>query len=284
MIDSTLGQIAPRFDAFLVDQFGVLLNGSGAYPYAAAALHRLARLGKPILLLSNSGKRAAQNEHRLSNLGFDRRDYLGVMSSGEAAFSALSRRIGQEIPMGAKVWTHSRDADRSATQGLNLTAVETPDDADLLLLAGSQGDQHTMADYVTLLAKAAARQVPMICTNPDLEMLTPQGICFGAGAIAARYAQMGGPVDYIGKPYPLIYTEAALRLSGIAPHRILCIGDSPPHDVAGGRRAGHATALVRSGLHAELTLEALRALCRAEQAMPDFILPAFDLAEEPTWP
>ncbi len=284
MIEASLAQLAAQYDGFLIDQFGVLLNGDGAYAYAPAALTRLAQLGKPILLLSNSGKRAAQNEARLGRLGFARGDYLGVLSSGEAAFSALSRRIGDTLPKGAKVWTHSRDADRSATDGLPLTAVETPDQAELLILAGSQSDRLSMADYTAMLAPAAQRQVPMICTNPDIEMLTPRGICFGAGAIAARYEQMGGPVEYIGKPYPLIYAEAALRLHGLAPHRILCIGDSPAHDVRGGKGAGHATALVRSGLHAGLNRAALKALCDAEQAQPDFILSAFDFAEDPPWP
>jgi ribonucleotide monophosphatase NagD (HAD superfamily) len=60
-----LGGLTPRFDAFLVDQFGVLLNGSGAYPSAANALAELARRGKRNLVLSNSGERSAENEARL---------------------------------------------------------------------------------------------------------------------------------------------------------------------------------------------------------------------------
>jgi len=56
---------------------------------------------------------------------------------------------------------------------------------------------------------------------------------------------------------------------------VLCIGDSPAHDVAGGRAAGHATALVRTGLHADLSEAELLALCRAQAAVPDFVLPAF---------
>ena len=37
MTPATLQQLANAYDAFLVDQFGVLLDGSTAYPWAAQA-------------------------------------------------------------------------------------------------------------------------------------------------------------------------------------------------------------------------------------------------------
>jgi len=283
MIRTTLAALAPQFDAFVIDQFGVLLNGIGAYTYAPLSLSRLAQLGKPILLLSNSGKRAVPNEARLTGLGFARDAYLMVMSSGEAAHSALTHRIGASLPRGAKFWLHARDNDTSAVDGLDLTCVARPEQADLLLLAGSQADRISLTDYRAMLVPAAHRQTPLLCTNPDIEMLTTTGTHPGAGAIAQIYAALGGPVEWIGKPHPLIYAEAARRLSGIAADRILCIGDSPAHDIAGGHAAGHKTALVRTGLHAGLSDDALADICAAD-GMPDFILSAFDLSQEEPWP
>ena len=57
---------------------------------------------------------------------------------------------------------------------------------------------------------------------------------------------------------------------------VLCIGDSPAHDIAGGQAAGFATALVRTGLHSDLSDDALLEHCR-DTAMPDFIIPSFRL-------
>ncbi len=276
MTPATLDDLAARFDAFLVDQFGVLLNGTGAYRSAPAALARLAATGKPVILLSNSGKRADPNAARLVSLGFDRGSFRLVLSSGEAAWRALDRRIGVSLPKGTKVWLHGRDADRTQIAGLDLVPVATPAEAGLLLLAGSRGDEMTLDAYREVLQPAAAIGVPMLCTNPDLEMLTPVGIRFGAGRIAESYAAMGGRVEWIGKPHPLVYAEAARLLPGIAPDRVVCIGDSPAHDVAGGIAAGHATALVRTGLHAGLPDADLVALCHAAGAVPDFVLPSFE--------
>lgn len=282
MIVSTLPDLARRYDAFLVDQFGVLLDGSGAYPAAPAALSALAATGKPVLMLSNSGKRAAPNAARLVRLGFDVAATRGVLSSGEAAFRRLAEDLAAgRIAPGTPVWLHARDGDTSAVAGLDLTPVPHPDAAGLLVIAGSQGDRLTMDWYRDALGGAAARGVPAFCTNPDLEMLTPEGRAFGAGAIAALYADMGGPVTWIGKPHRPVYDIARDILGRPDPARVLCIGDSPAHDVAGGRGAGMATALVtRTGLHAGQAQDALAALCAAEGAVPDHFIPAFDWTGE----
>lgn len=275
MIAATLDDLADRFDAFLLDQFGVLLDGAGAYPAAPAALSRLAATGKPVIVLSNSGKRSAANAARLVSSGFERESFQLVSTSGEAAWSTLRRRIGLSLAPATRVWLHTRDGDQSQLAGLDLEQVATPAEADLLLLAGSRCDQMTLADYQATLKPAAKAGTPMLCTNPDMDMLTPSGLRSGAGRISQVYADMGGAVEYVGKPHPLIYAEAARLLPGIRPSAILCIGDSPAHDVAGGQAAGHATALVCTGVHAGLSDSERRALCESEGAIPDFILPSF---------
>ncbi len=276
MTPATMNDLATRFDAFLVDQFGVLLNGTGAYPFAPAALAQLAATGKPVILMSNSGKRSAPNARRLFDLGFAPDSFRLVLSSGEAAWLALHRRIGVTLAPATRVWLHGRDGDQSQIEGLDLMPVATPADAGLLLLAGSRGDQMMLADYKALLRPAALAGIPMLCTNPDLEMLTAVGLRFGAGRVAQAYASMGGTVEWIGKPYLSIYAEAARLLPGIPAARILCIGDSPAHDVLGGQSAGHATALVCTGLHAELSDADRLALCQKEGAIPDFVIPSFE--------
>lgn len=275
---SALDGIAPQFDAFLIDQFGVLLNGEGAYPFAPPALRRLADMGKRIVLLSNSGKRAERNNQRLVHHGFDRSSFETVLSSGEVAFGYLRDHIGADIQQGAKVLLLARDDDVSAIDGLALELTDNPDDAELILLAGSRGDEMELSDYRAKLAGAAARDVTCICTNPDMTMMTSDGKRFGAGKIANLYEELGGSVHWIGKPHKMIY-EAALALLGDTDRtRIMCIGDSPVHDIAGGQAAGLQTALVRTGIHAEDTDADIEAECRGLGAMPDFFLSRFSFS------
>lgn len=270
-----LAELAARFDALLVDQFGVLMDGSGAYDGAPAALTRLAELGRRIVVLSNSGKRAAPNAARLAALGFDPGSIVAVLSSGEVAHRLLRARLGRDVPARPRTLLLARDGDTSPVDGLDLPLTDDGAQADLVLLAGSRGEEIALDAYERLLAPAAARGIPCLCTNPDMTMLTARGPAFGAGRIAELYAELGGPVQRIGKPYGAIYDAALAALDDPDPARVVCVGDSPDHDVRGGRDAGLATALVRTGLHAGLADDALAALCRRRGAIPDFILPRF---------
>ena len=64
-------ELADQFDAFFIDQFGVLMDASGPYPFALDAIKRLSEYNKPIVLISNS-KRAKKNCDRLERLGFEK--------------------------------------------------------------------------------------------------------------------------------------------------------------------------------------------------------------------
>lgn len=271
-----LQPLADRFDHFLIDQFGVLLDGSSAYPGAPATLSRLAGMGKAIVLLSNSGRRSEPNHARLQRLGFDRASFRTVLSSGEVAFHDIALALDQgQLARGARVLVLSRERDLSAVAGLDLSVTEEAAEADLVLIAGSEAERLTFEDYRDRLAPAASRRVPALCTNPDRVMLTTHGPRFGAAVIAETYEAMGGVVEWIGKPWPRIYEAALGDLGDPDPSRVLCIGDSPAHDVRGGRGAGMATALVRTGVHADMTENELLAHCGAEDAVPDFLLPRF---------
>ena len=271
----TLNDLIERYDAFLVDQFGVLLDSSGAYGHARGALDELHARGKKVLLISNSGKRAAANAARLARFGFSRASYAGVLTSGEVAHVAVAHRLGAGLARGARVWIETTDDSARPLEGLDLVAARSPEQADLVWIAGCRPLVCSLDDYARRLQPAASRSVPAICSNPDQTMLTPTGKAFGAGAVAQAYERLGGAVEWFGKPYPEIYEEALRRLGRIDRTRVLAVGDSPAHDILGGARAGLATCLVRTGIHDGESEAELLARCEAAGVMPDAILPRF---------
>ncbi len=272
---SDLAALAERHTVFLVDQFGVLHDGTAPYPGAVEALAALKAVGR-VVLVSNSGKRSAPNEARLVRLGFRPGSWDLFLSSGEVAWRRLAGQSGAApLPPGTRCLLLVRDGDLSAIDGLALTPVADGTSADIVLLGGSEGDRYPLDHYRPLLAPAAARGVPCLCTNPDRIMLTAVGPRFGAGRIAELYAEMGGPVTWIGKPFPEIYRAALHAIGDPAPETAVGIGDSLEHDVAGARGAGIASALVRSGILADLDATALAAACEAEGVTPDYLLPGF---------
>jgi len=271
-----LPDLASRYDAFLIDQFGVLIGGDGAYPGAAAALAHVARSGTPVIVLSNSGKRSGPNRDRLVSHGFDRGDFRTVLTSGEVAHDHLAAALGDTIAPGAKVLVLIRDGDTPPTDGLDLTRTGDPAAADLLLIV-SRDPARALSWYDPILDRLAARDVPALCVNPDIHMLTPRGLMPSAGHLAALYVQRGGHVDWFGKPHPPIYARAKAMLAPIDPARILCIGDSLAHDIAGGQAAGCKTALVRTGVHANLSDRELAQRIAEQRAPPDHVLRAFEV-------
>jgi HAD superfamily hydrolase (TIGR01459 family) len=227
-----LGEIASRFSGLLIDQFGVIHDGQQLYPGTLRILSELKALNIPVAVMTNSGKRAEANRQRLVKMGVPRDHFVDAVSSGEVAHASLTVK---------RAFLIGKDGEDYGFGGV--TFVSDPKQAEVILILGSNAPGTSLEQYRALLSGLS---LPAICCNPDKLMLTPQGLMPAPGAIAALYEEMGGKVTWIGKPYPAIYREAA-RLIG-NPSRILCIGDSAEHDVAGGRAAGFETLLVLQGV------------------------------------
>jgi HAD superfamily hydrolase (TIGR01459 family) len=246
-----LEAVADRFDHVLLDQWGVLHDGRRVHDAARDCVAALQRAGKAVIVLSNSGKRADANAERLAALGLPRSLYTALVSSGEAAWQALQRRDAAPFEgLGRRCWLIVRGGDRSLVEGLDLELVDGPEAAEFVLLGGLDEALADIALWRPRLALAAARGLPLICANPDLQSVTPAGLVPAPGALARLYERQGGLVTYFGKPHPPIYRRCLAMLGDPPPASVLAVGDSLDHDVLGGHRAGLATLLVTSGVHA----------------------------------
>lgn len=267
-----LADLAGRYDVFLVDQFGTLHDGVQLYDGALAAMRRLREFGR-VVLFSNSGRRSAANARRLARLGLPEDAYDLMLTSGEVAWTML--RDGAVAAGPARTCLLlSREGDTSLIDGLGLLRVSRAEEAGLVVIAGSEGERISLAEYEAMLRPAASRGVPALCLNPDRIMLTALGPAFGAGRIAELYEGLGGQVRWIGKPHREIY-ETALRMLGDPDRRrVIGIGDSVEHDVAGAKAAGCDAALVLTGIAAEFDDAAIAAECARWRAWPDAVLRA----------
>ena len=250
---SGLADIASQFGGMLIDQFGVIHDGQALYAGTLRVLSELMAMGIPVAVMTNSGKRAAANSQRLVSMGVPRGHFVDAISSGEVAYQCLAN---------TRAFLIGRPGEEYGFD--NVVLVDNPQEADVILIAGTDAPRTTLADYARLLA---GLKLPAICCNPDKLMLTPQGLLPAPGAIAALYEDMGGQVTWIGKPYPAIYQRARAVIGN--PARVLCIGDSAEHDVAGGRAAGLATLLVMTGI--STGLDAAMA-----EPQPDFWMDNFE--------
>jgi HAD superfamily hydrolase (TIGR01459 family) len=243
--------LAPAYDGFILDLWGVVHDGTAPFPGVLDCMERLIGAGKRLVLLSNAPRRSDDVVRRIARIGVPERLYHGVMSSGEEAWQYLHRR-GEPFyaALGRRCLHLCSERDLEIREGLDLVFVDEPAEADFILNTGPAEWDDTTEDYAPLLHAARARGVPMVCANPDLVVIHDGRPALCAGARAEQYQAIGGRVRWHGKPYPSVY-DSCLGLLGIADRRrILAIGDSLRTDIAGAEGAGIDSLLIAGGVHA----------------------------------
>ena len=85
----------------------------------------------------------------------------------------------------------------------------------------------------------------MICTNPDLVVDRGESREYCAGSVAKIFEDLGGIVEYFGKPYPPVYKQS----TNIISKKILCIGDNLNTDIKGANIQNFDSMLISSGIH-----------------------------------
>jgi HAD superfamily hydrolase (TIGR01459 family) len=244
-----LSHIADRYDAFVIDLWGVLHDGVRAFPEAVACLEQLRAHDKRVLILSNAPRRAEVVAARNAELGIPRGLCDGVMSSGEAAWRHLARRDDPwHRALGRRCHHLGPARDRGMREGLDYDFVEDPAQADFILNTGTLDFGDSPARYDELLRAALARRLPMVCANPDLEVIRGDRREICAGTIARAYERIGGEVRYHGKPHAEIYEDCLALIAAPARDRIAAIGDSLRTDIAGARAAGIDGIFITGGL------------------------------------
>ena len=245
-------ELVARYDGFLFDAYGVLVDASGVASGAAAALAAVRAAGKPYAVVTNDASRLPSTAAaRFARVGLPIAAEQ-VVSSGQmlAPYVATAGLAGaRAMVLGtADAQAYAVDAGLSVvpvSDEAELDAVVICDDAGFEFLAG-------MNAAVTACVRAldAGRDLALIVANPDL--VFPRGpgrLGFTAGTMAAmidavlarRYPQ---PPRFValGKPAPAIFVEGRRRLGVTGP--VLMVGDQLETDIVGARAVGLDAALV----------------------------------------
>jgi HAD superfamily hydrolase (TIGR01459 family) len=277
--------IADRYDGFILDLWGVMHDGVRAYPGARDCLAELHRRGKRIVILSNAPRRAAAVVARNAELGIPADLYHGLVTSGEAAWQALSGRSDPwHRALGSRAYCLMPARDRGLLEGLALEEVATVSQAELILNTGVESARDRIEDFEAVLAEGVAAGLPMLCANPDLVVIRGGVRELCAGSLAARYETLGGFVRYHGKPHAAIYGLCFEQLGIADRRRILAVGDSLHTDVAGAAGAGIDVLFIAGGIHADElglapgeapSVARLAELCRAGRERPTYAARAF---------
>jgi HAD superfamily hydrolase (TIGR01459 family) len=248
-----LKSLANAYDLVLCDVWGVLHNGLEAYPAASDALTRFRTGGGRIVLVSNAPRPGTAVAAQLDRLGVPRSAYDAIVTSGDLTRKAIEERLEEVVHhMGPR-----RDKPLFENLDIRFGPVEI---ADYVVCSGFDHEdegEDSVEESRPRLEEMRARDLLMVCANPDLVVERGDRLIPCAGALAALYEALGGTVYYAGKPHRPVYEEAcalAARLAGreaFPRDRILAIGDAVRTDIAGADGFGVDSILVARGIHAQ---------------------------------
>lgn len=267
---SSLGDLAARFDLFLLDAFGVLNVGEGAIPSAPGAMAALQATGKRLMVLTNGATlpaSAALAKYRRLGFDFAARD---VIASRDAMAEALAEHRDvahwgvmaasvsrlEELPAHCEMLGDDPAPYGRAEGFLLMSTIEWPP-----------------ARTELLLSALAERPRPVLVGNPDIVAPREDGLSVEPGHIAHLLADLPGVSPrFFGKPFGNVYDMALARAGGVARDRVLMVGDTLHTDILGGAAAGVKTALVTD--HGLFAGRDVSPFIEESGIVPDFILPS----------
>ncbi|HUI97062.1 MAG TPA: TIGR01459 family HAD-type hydrolase, partial [Xanthobacteraceae bacterium] len=154
--------LAPQYDVLLCDVWGVVHNGVRAFAEACDALARFRAGGGTALLITNAPRPAGVVVRLLDRLDVPHGAYDGIVSSGDVTQDVMLERRDQRVfTIGPQ-----RDLPTFTELGIKFAPAES---ADYVVCTGLfDDDTETPDDYRVLLADLRARDLFMVCANPDL--------------------------------------------------------------------------------------------------------------------
>jgi HAD superfamily hydrolase (TIGR01459 family) len=239
--------LSTRFPFWLCDIWGVVHDGIAAFPKALDALKRHRGNGGTVTLITNAPRSADRVKHHLATLGVTAEHYDLVVTSGDVTRDLMTPYAGRSIHYVGP------NRDLGMLDGLDLTQSPIAE-AEAVLCVGLVDDNtETPADYEDALKAMRVRNLKMICANPDKVVRRGERLIYCAGALAARYAELGGEVEIAGKPAAPIYDLALKKLTEFArkpvgKNEILAVGDGPETDIRGAADFGLTTVLIAGGI------------------------------------
>ena len=176
---SSIAELAPTPDAWIVDIWGVMHNGARAFEAAGEACRKFRAGGGIVMLLSNAPRPFSAVIGHMASLGVDPAAYDGGVTSGDATQGLIEGWAGRSL-------LHiGPERDKGLFTGLDVT-LEPAEKAQGIVCSGFYDDtKETPADYAALFDRLVARRVPMICANPDLVVERGDKLVYCAGALAA---------------------------------------------------------------------------------------------------
>jgi HAD superfamily hydrolase (TIGR01459 family) len=287
--ETFIDDLVSRYDYFMLDIWGVVYDGTALYPGVQETLAKLLAHKKEILFLSNAPLPATTVMERLSYLGIEVREPQ-ILTSGDLVRQRFKYNDDPIFTQFHDPFYHfGANQSDGILSGLSVNNVDILEKARYILFSRYLDEGDNLDQFLDFFQQALALELPIICPNPDKEIVNGKKLRYCAGYFAEQYENMGGIVYYYGKPYPAVYQEALKRFgivnnAGKIPN-ILMVGDTLETDIAGANRIQIDSALVltgntgtllkNNGIQNEMRLPFLNQVFTKNSLAPTWVIPGF---------
>lgn len=266
---------ARRYDALLLDAYGVLLHSTGAFDGAAECIDFLHRQNVPFWVVTNDASRlpeTAARKYRTFGLDIDADQ---ILTSGRM----LTPYVQSNDLEGADAAVLGTDDSKAYAREAGLNLVDPRQRSfDVFVLGDDAGFpfRESVDASLSRIIRRFDDQRPVKLTVPNPDLMYQRGtdvygVAVGALAemfetiLGERFPGRSPTFDRLGKPHPPMFREAIDR-AGTG--RLALIGDQLATDIAGANRAGLDSIFVGGGV---TNLD--EALDESE-VRPDFLMPS----------
>jgi HAD superfamily hydrolase (TIGR01459 family) len=253
----TAHALLTRYDALLIDAYGVLVHHTGALPGARELLAALRQRGRRFYIVTNDASRSPERaaaRYRSFGLEIEAGDMIASGMLLAPHFAARDLRGARCLVLG----TADSHAYVAAAGGIP-ARHDQAEGCEVVVVADDEGYPFPEAinDVISHLYRRCDRgqRVELVLPNPDLVFPAGDGrygITAGAvallieAALERRYGRDAPRFIRLGKPHPGLFEEARRRAGAALGHapRLVMIGDQLETDIAGALAAGIDAALL----------------------------------------
>ena len=259
------------------DMYGVLWDGTDFYENALKTLEKLKQKGLKICIISNMTTvqsvfcASKAQKGLIKGVHFDE-----VVTSGDLCKAAIENHLFESLSHKSSCRYFVLGEENPALFE-SVAAYETKEvsKADVIYFSGL--DSHSFESYLPDLNTALQKNLPAVCANPDTFFMQNNQKLPAQGLFADYYQKHGGKVTFFGKPYPLIFETALLKMKADK-DKTLMAGDMLTTDIQGAVNAGLKSVLITgTGVTADALKngETLDNILNRAKIYPSFIKDTF---------
>ena len=239
-----ISRIRDEFDTVICGVNGVFMFGNKVDEEGVQTLIKLYQSGKKIMLASNSALRVNDMYYMLKRHNVPMNIFYAMITAGEIAHFYLKK----EHDLGRSYYDLSACYSK-IMQGLPYEKADSMVMADFIL-AQTDYDGIDEDEVMPLLEQALHLKLPMLCVGNNTSLVGSKGVVSGVGAIAERYAMMGGKkVISFGKPDVKVAAYLTEGMQGFNKQKCLVIGDCMSTDIRMANNFGVKCLFITNGVH-----------------------------------